>query len=781
MTDNSLEGLLAWMKTGSAMLRWGIVAAFDRRKANLLIMQEYIRRFDTGSYIKPIEGGVPIVENRWMEYISDFLLDTPRLSFVNADINDSRAMLTMAIMGGSQFTLKKESVGWIVDKVNEIDSLQGPKLYLDLLLNQVPGDVEIDGRVKLDLSKSDDFRLTFGQTDHEQRMGGGFFKDLFNQLPDEDRVYPLGSIERGNNELMTPQSFELRTQTNPATRDPRSAEHGDGAILALIRTLRRTGGDFPGKNYRYLIPGENHKDYSATVLFDRQLTAASILFDEVLKYFESEGFWYEFDGDGKLVNATLKPGRMIVPAMNETFEPVEGRTVTFECTELRFPADASQPLIVEFGNDNKLLLKWNSQAQGHWTYTQLAGGEPYTQERLYKTETQIEYALVENAGGELFLVQTDFKYNVKTERVDVPGVGTDIWDELFLELILAMVIAAFLSTAVQEGIKKYFRETIGTKEPVNRYISDMIKLNFGHAIQGNEIYAPSNIGFFGRINPDQTSFVISPMEPLLNHGSTQQFTTDPVMGAVQWKVENLVVKGPGNAGSIDKRGLYRAPPAGSFPGRFIRVRVTATDLETGYFTSALVTVMANELTVNPLIQTCDVGASVELSAGQLGAGPLHWSIKNPVAGESGTVLPSVKPDGDHAYHHGPVVANKTFVLDEIQVKTDTGGARSVHVLALQKQPGVMIKIKSIDPAQGLVQLEAIINGIPMAAHWSLPLGGPGSWDAPGLYRAVPSTTERYVLIFALVDGGPFGDFEGYRILPLPLVEFPALLQVLANE
>ncbi|MGY2339993.1 hypothetical protein ACW9HW_12210 [Pseudomonas sp. SDO5532_S415] len=466
MTGNSLESLLAWMETDAAMLKWGMVTALDRSKLNLLIIQDYINRFDLGSYISPITGGVTIVENKWMEYISDFVLDKPRLSFTNADINDSKAMLEMAIMGGSQFTLEKGSVGWKANKVGEIDPLQGPRLYLHLLLNQVPGDVGIDGRIKLDLSKSDDFRLTTGQTPHEQRMGGDFFSDLFNQLPDSKRVYSLGTIERGKNALMTPQAFELRTQTNPATRNPRSADYGDGAILALIRTLRRTGGDFPGKDYRYLIPKSKQNDYSATMLFDRQLAAASILFDRMQEYFGNAGYTYEFNSDDKLVKATMTPGRMIVSAMNEEFEPVEGRKVTYESTELIFPVDSDYPLTVEFNNDNKLLLKWASQAEGLWTYTQHTGGDPYTQVRRYKTYTQIEYALVENAERELFLVQTDFKHDIETERVDVPGASSDIWDEVLLELILAIVLALYLLTAVQNGIKN-----ISWKSSVQKYRS----------------------------------------------------------------------------------------------------------------------------------------------------------------------------------------------------------------------------------------------------------------------------------------------------------------------
>jgi hypothetical protein len=126
-----------------------------------------------------------------------------------------------------------------------------------------------------------------------------------------------------------------------------------------------------------------------------------------------------------------------------------------------------------------------------------------------------------------------------------------------------------------------------------------------------------------------------------------------------------------------------------------------------------------------------------------------------------------------------VVANKTFVLDEIEVKSAAGTTRTVHVLALQKPPMLTVKIERTDPAQGQVQLTALFDGVPESVDWLLPLGGPGEIDSTGLYRANPTANERFVLIYAQLS---FGTrlFEGYLILPLPLVEFPKLLEVLSQ-
>ena len=181
------------------------------------------------------------------------------------------------------------------------------------------------------------------------------------------------------------------------------------------------------------------------------------------------------------------------------------------------------------------------------------------------------------------------------------------------------------------------------------------------------------------------------------------------------------------------------------------------------------------------IEICDVGTTVELSAGVLGEGQLQWSIKNAVPGESGELKPSDKPDGDRTYHHGPVVSGKTYVIDQIEVKnTRTGGTRSMHVLALQKLPMLSVRIDHVDMQKGEVQLTAILDGEPDVAEWSLPLGGPGSIDSNGLYRANPASTDRFALIIAEVPYGSSRKFEGHIILPLPLVEFPQVLEVMSK-
>ncbi|MBV4518735.1 hypothetical protein KVG88_01585 [Pseudomonas sp. SWRI74] len=788
MSGNSLASLLAWMKNSSRMLGWGLVVALERRRTNLIVVQEYIRRFRDHSYLPAVRGEVMIVDNKRMELIHDFVMDVPVLSFENANLNDSKALLTMSVMGGSQLTLEKESVGWKAYKVDEIDPLKGPKLYLDLLLNEVSGDVDQDGRVKLDLSKSDNFRLTFAETQHEQRLGGDFFKDLFNQLPDDQRVYELGKIERGTNELMRPLSFELRTQasSSPAARDPKSPEFGDGAVLALVRMEKRLGGNFPGQNYKYLIPDDQGKDYSATVLLDSSRTIADPVLREVSNLLQSDEFIHIYDQDGELKTAVLNSGELLVPELEITkkitLSSGEEIEIVMNSSPGAFLSKDLNKLTVEL-LDSKVLIGWKPSTIIDFTFLTAGQAPGYFRFKL-EFELLVEYSVEQSDSGVL-LRRTGIQFVPRTSFESATGGDEgEFWYDILLIVLLPLVTAVYLTEMIFERFKAEFDERLNTEISITETIQEILTLNFGQAIQGNEIYAPHDIGFFGRINPQQTSFLIDPMQPIIKAGGSQRFATAPVVAGVQWKVENLV-EGPGVPGTINASGVYQAPAASTIKGRFTRVRVTATAPGSGYFSSALVTVVVDELSIHPLIQVCDVGATVELSAGVLGAGNLQWSIKNPVPGESGELKPSDKPGGDRTYHHGPVVTTKTYVIDQVEVKnTSTGGTRSMHVLALQKQPMVSVRILSTDVTQGRVQLQASVNGntVPDGrGDWSLAFTGQGTIDkATGVYRADPAATGRYALILFKMEIDFVGLAEGHLILPLPLVEFPQWLEIMSQ-
>lgn len=787
MSDNSLQSLLEWMAnpTTEVLHGWDSIAALSRDKCNLLLAQAYIARFGSASYLPPISGRVPMVEGSFEQHIHDFVLDVPRLSFENANIDDSRGRLSMSVMGGVQVAMKKDVDTWNAVRVDEIDPLQGPRLELELELNRVPGSVEADGRVLLDLKHSDNFSLTFAQTEHERRLGGEFFKDLFNQLPDEQRVFALGKIQPNDILLLSPQSFRLRTQNSGDGSE-------DGAILILIRMQESNEGAIPGAGYRYLIPDDAGKDYSATVLLSRPRLLEAGMLEMVANMIGGYYFAYQRDEHGKLVSATSTRGALdfiplTFPIQILGFDGIT-YTVNALCQNLSLSASPPHELKVIF-NDETATLSWNSLGTAD-VVLWLEGSEEES------ASTQISFELKMEAEYELSAADLTIKRSHWAPIVNpqLPEEPPTLAKGGIRDLLLAILAGAWFSFSltlgatfatllVLAGIEGYMVALQQLHKSLEALVHHSIKLNFNQAIAADTLYLPHDLAGFGRINPVLSTFAVSPMQPLVGAGDICHFSTFPAVPGLAWSVQDLL-RGGRAVGVIDENGRYQAPAAEAITGRFLRARITAQDPQTGYQSSALVTIVPSGLTVNPLIQLCDIGARVELAAGQLGEGSLVWSIRDPVTGESGSLQPSDKPDGDHSYvATTQPIAHRTYVLDEIEVRNDsTGHVARAHVLVLLEAPVLSIKMAQ-DAAlpAGQVQLQAWKGSSQRKPEWSLPLGGPGSIDADGLYTADPQASERFVLVMAREDLIDLVDmvFEGHIILPLPLADFPEELAALS--
>lgn len=800
MAGNSLNSLLAWMENSQNNVMWGwsAIAAMARTKTNTLLIQEYIARFTTGSYLDPVNGVVVITDGIREEHLKDFILDAPRLSFVrrNPDnVNEHpSALLTCAILGGVQVTMEHTVDLWRVVKVVETDPLQGPRLTLELNLEDVPGNVAADGRVFFDLQHSDNFKLTFGQTEIEQTLGGDFFRNLFNALPAEKRIWVMGRIAAGGEESLRPESFKLDVQANSlASRNPRDSSYGDGALLICICMVgSQQGGGLPPE-YKYLIPDDAGEDYSATVLLASRRFLAPLLIDNLAVGFgvRSDEFIQQVDQQGNL-HAQLMAGQLVAQggSFKMTFTGLDGQLHHLDVVmpEVTLTVLAGEPFRVEFGVADAS-VRWHTVTEFDLVIG-LIDFPPITCPMRLELTMSARYLAADNAEGQAVLQRTDYVL----EKIMTPlgRSGLTLSEEIpepIMQLIIQILawlvsvpltsVAAF--AAVLARIELLFAIAMPFQSKIDSFVQEHIKLNFGNAIQGDVIRAPRDIGFFGRINPTRTSFAIKPLEPLIAAGDIQVFTSDPAVSELVWDVRSLEDNDTPGLGSISSNtGSYRAPAASAFAGRFHRERVIATD-GAGFSSSALVTVLVNPLTINPLIQLCDVTSTVELAAGALSGGDPLWSVKNPDAAEAGRVDPSTLPDGDHTYTPHAKVENKTYVLDEVVVSNGQG-SRSAWVLVKQKEPGLIAKPL---PTQGLpaghVQLQAIVNGSDMTEQcvWSLPLNGPGRIDeSTGRYIADAAATERFVVIFGLVDGGAFGKFEGHLILALPLGEFEQVLDMM---
>ncbi|SCW94853.1 hypothetical protein [Pseudomonas sp. NFACC05-1] len=809
-TTYTLAELLSWMKDQDRMSKWDAIVAMERNKTNLLLIQNYIDKFSLGSYIPSITGAIATggIGGSFREYIQDFVMDVPRLYFEDTGLDNSKANLRMAVVAGRQVSIEKDVTVWHVTRILDYDPLDGPSLFLDLLLPEVSGEIADNGNIRLDLSKSDNFRLTFAETQTEQELAGRVFKALFNRLDDEQRVWTLGTIKRGSNPMMQPRSFGLRTQ--------RGGQEGEGAMLAFVRMEGRHEGDFPGASsgFRYLIPNDAGRDYSATVLVGRGRVVIAELVRSLGEMIDHDDFDYVFDDDNRDIVVTAKGGGIKIPRgtfnhrleMTTLLGPI---WADLEVSHPEFLLAASERLKVEL-HGQQISVRWlcagtvrasmNVVATNYEGLQELIDIYPSKSLYYHLTVTAYYQLIDDGAGGTLKRIRYDVESNVDPESgVDIFKFGdavkrklsladpvdpiADLVGKLLILMGLLMVQAAevllnLLATDASGMIAGAIKEQFPTGRVVSGFIAENLALNYGETIQMLNLQSPYDVGLFGRINPAQTTFAITTPEPRIAAGTPHYaFEVFPERTGLKWTVGDLQRRAV-SAGTIDENtGVYTPPAASQIEGRFTRVRVTATDPVTQFSSSALVTVVRSRLTINPLIQICDKDERVPLKLGYLkddeDSPAPTVVINNPVPGESGSIESN---NGVYTYvSNKEVVEGKTYVMDEL-VATYKGYTASVYMVVTQTTPAITIQVP--DSLKGLteVALRAIANNRDITEHveWSIDFNGPGSWhsETPGVYKVDEMAPQAFVFIKASWDSVVIGVLEGHLLLALPLLDIP---------
>lgn len=765
MAGNSLESLLAWMKDNSQMRGWDLIVALDGGKLNLGLQQDHIIRLSQGNDLGVIDGSIEIPDTNIAHYLGGFRLAAPGLSFEHASLQSEKTALKMRVLGGTQMMIETVQGQKKILSLTALDPLDGSLLTLNVPLG---ADAH---HVQFDLANSEDLLFTLFRTPNEQREAGKLFKAWFDALGNSRRVYHLGSLPGDDNALMKPRKIDVRTQRREASALGSPATDDEGAVLLFASMEDGRTGDFPGDNsgFRYLIPDDDaQQHYSATELFSRALIHRAAFGHAVLSLLEDGEFEHIVDETGALAKLVAKRGELRIAADSY-------RTLDFEFESDAFSLSATGgvlPLSVEF-EQSQVIQRWQAQFTLSFRERPLGGTNWTRYTAVFNINLLHEFRLwADESGATAMEGELSTPYTHTQEVTVVSGLPEVAPDKL-------EQIKNFVANTVNRALLGQYAGTLNTTES-ETFVED-VEIVGGSTLQATHAALPFDQALFGQINASGASFSIVQQSPLLVAGERLQFTTEPVREGVRWTLESLVGD-EGDTGQIDpETGSYRAPPAHAMTGSFNRLLVIARDQNSGERGVSLVTVQANGITINPLIQLCYHGQKVELSAGQLDGSALSWSIKNPIAGESGRLVTSTEPGGDHTYIAGPQVTNKTYVLDEIEVSNSEGDTRSAYVLVLQREPGVAIKpIENPNLPPGQIQLQASVNGTVLDAEWSLPLEGPGWIDATGLYSDDISAKERFVLIKAMVDGGVFGKFEGHQIFPLPLTDFPAAIRALAE-
>jgi hypothetical protein len=275
----NLTDLLRQMGQGSVTRGWGAVAVFSRARLNRLLEQQYIQRFERLTFMPSFVGDAHDDKQPGDRVsVAALELGPPLLSFSNASLFDSKAVLTMNIVAGRCSGLhpgEGTGVATTLSSTFAITEAMGFKLNMEIDLAMVEGEIDRQGKVTLDLAGAVNIHCNLGD-DEQRKQFDSFFQASFEALPPDRSVFQLGMLELKGYNRLTPKAFRLATQAAPGAKVRGALNFGDGAVVVLIKLLgNESQGQFPlTGSFPYLIPDDQEgggDKYSATLVLSHEM------------------------------------------------------------------------------------------------------------------------------------------------------------------------------------------------------------------------------------------------------------------------------------------------------------------------------------------------------------------------------------------------------------------------------------------------------------------------------------------------------------------------------
>ena len=788
---NPKKELLEWLALKPRTQGWGAVVAYDRQKCNTLLLQDYIKKFTTDSYLPPIDKPVPTGNANW-EHLSDWVQDAPRIFFENSSKTaGGEVNLRMAIIGGTQVSIDNVLGHKRAIAVKSLDALDYPELICeDVALSKTNGTVGKDtGEVVLDLGDPEtakgNWELTFANTQHERRIGGQFFKRYYQNEDKEKRIYHLGKVAYTDQQFLKPQSFRLRTITAKGAASRTADNFGDGAVELFIRMEGdQEGGTPPTDDWKSLIPDDVPEQFDSAILFDNKLLMEKVIYQGVRTAANPIPWGSDFlqsqAGAAGFIKLVAKQGESYVRAPGGLYtgddytiyhDHVEHHSANLDLLiastvplniEVRKGSDAAGAVVIELAG------RGNDVNQYRYVLNNLRG-EPVIPQNLllyWRWKAIIGILVNEEAGTIGFeqVGEAEGEAGVEDKGVTDSRVKRDL-----------PAISAEIEHNVLFGIKGGMHNVFHSLQDLDAFVVNSILFSNYSVVKLKEADLPGDLVVFGKIS---SLFTISPTEYLMGHGATHLFSVSKnFVGRVEWSVTAI----PGTSGGIGEinkdNGIYKAPTLGEIQGTFSRVRVTATDPLSKYSSSSLVTIVVRDITVNPVVESCnsaDDQGSVErkFSANTLGGGTLEWRVSR-----GNGSIPLRGTDGKNTYT-APVTDDNiegSFEIDEIEVKNLATGKIQRSYVVVNHFPNdltVTIDMSQSSLPEGNAKFKALRRATEEKdAIWEVAEGS-GDIDANGFYTADPAGQHRFALITARTEIDGVIDRNGWCITPLPLVELP---------
>jgi hypothetical protein len=760
-SPNASDELISWLDEKPQTYGWGAILAYDRQKANKMLKQEYLSRFNSDSILLPfslnVEGGAETKKLNGYEF------DAPLMSFENYtddDINDEpRCVLRLPIIAGSYMTVAAKG---IVTSISVLDPLDGQVLTMRMDLKT--GLVNQKNQVMFNIQEGTDFSVDVNNNALDQLDVGKVIKAFFvEQVPDDKKVWALSQIDTSKNQYLKPAIVKLEARKREGT-----AEIADGELIICVGMAGDPAGTTLPADYKYLT-GVN----SAVIILGQKTLLDKVVRQQILKFHSLAQTQLVETGDTTRLDVIS--GSRDSQAKHYTYKS--------ESADVILPVTLSYQVLnfASAGNDIGLRVDVSAGAlrclwQGSNVVSATAGfGDQWgsnwegTIDQSWLGCATVGYKVKEDGSGLVAsgVVSTPVNWSRDIICTNIPA-ATKSFSNVFNNLCLPYkneYLPELNDTVMTETFNN-----ISELPELNTFVLESILFKNEDTVSLSSCAMPNDLVMFGDVGPTSKAFEITPMEAVILQGKAQQFTLVPAgADGVTWSVESA--SGAHDfIGNIDTHtGLYTASDLSGYQGNQVRVRIIAT--YANYQTYALVSVLKKTITVNPLATVKIIGEEpsdrdkVTLSANSADGIAPTWRLK--VTGNQGTLASTT--GFTNVYTPRPYdEVEADYVVDEI-ILTDSAGTEHSAVVVVNHAVRVSSAMTEGSSTETTVQLQCKVgkDDLTTSTTFNVLLDGSGTISDTGLYTQGQEGTHPFALVNCSTSY--FGvDAISYILIPLPL-------------
>lgn len=773
----SEQELLQWLRQQPRTLGWDAIVAYDRQHANRILMQDYIARLgDSQALLPPVSQLFDVIPDKVWEYVQDYRIEAPRLSFESVSFENSQCTLRMRVAGGLHLGLEKSLAERYrrVTRIDVIDAARGPLVTARVALAEAPATLTTAGKVQLDLSRAAQFEVSPPEPAPALRaLTGSYFQELFRTLPEPQKLYVLTTLSRHDGrEVFRTGKFTVRVFPAPSAGEAGPSAYGDGAVLLFIAAIGSETGRVPlnEQSWKYPIP----MGRSATLLMGHHFVLRRLVAEGITRASPNSRLIFENASNldapvGKVtVSASYVRGLVGYRGDVEPFQMLRSGIFGLPLGKPSLLGAASFSLQVE---DDALRYRWSGAAEGH-------------------SSTPLEVVTTSPDGCSTFdshwSVQRDYRFGagkggalvITVDDAPAPECVVHVRTQTLTHVPYAAVVTRAATQLLQSLIEQTFDAFLAPCQEIEIFRSNGLLFHTHDTVTLDSAHVPMDVVLFGDLTPAVDAFSITPLEVALAADGECDFSLQPSQHGVLWSLE-CVDAGQVDPGSISSTGHYQAPAADAWVGRDLRVRVSA---RCGTFvSSALVRVLRHAVAINPVVAITALGGPrVRLSAGSINDGGLAWSLQSLTGARlqmPARVTQSSARSDEREYVPGPLVDApiRHASVDEVRVVSATGtGDHTSYIVVLERGTTAQIRVRGSSLPEGQLQLELSTGQGPVeGATWSLLAGG-GHLDAvSGVLTLDAGSPHAFVVVMAALQL-PGVSITDCIILPVPLIDIESL-------